>query len=325
MIKKKLLVTLAVILGGVCLGGLSVFADDTDGTKSTMTISPPEQRIVLVPGEVYEGSISVSSPHNAGQDLDYSVTVGSFNFGKGEDGRTDYSFTDVDSITQYNEMMEWIELGKDHGSVAPNSTEVIPFTITVPENAPAGGQYATIIVQNDTEDNTSGDGNVAIQSVVRFAAKIIAEVAGTTEEKGSILENSIPAFMFNSPLSATSVVKNEGNVHTDAEYTLQVWPLFSGEEICTNEENPTKAFLAPDTERLHVEDWCNLPAIGIFRAKQTVRIFNEESVLEKVVFICPLWLLFIIIFAIVALVIWAVMKSRARKGRSKEQKKSSEE
>ena len=323
MIKNKLLVALAIILSGVCLGGLSAFADDNDGMKSVMTISPPEQRIVLVPGEVYEGSISVSSPHSSEQNLDYSVTVGSFNFGKGEDGRTDYNFTDVDSITQYNEIMEWIKLGKDHGSVAPNSTEVIPFTITVPENAPAGGQYATIIVQNDTEDKTSGDGNVAIQSVVRFAAKIIAEVAGETVEKGAIIENNIPAFMFDNPLSASSIVKNEGNIHTDAQYILQVWPLIGDEELCTNEEKPSEAFLAPDTERLHTEDWCSLPPVGIFRAKQTVKIFGETSVAERVVVVCPLWLLFIIIFAIVSLVIWIVMKSRARKTRTKEQAKPS--
>ena len=193
----------------------------------------------------------------------------------------------------------------------------------MPENAPAGGQYATIIVQNDTEDQNSDSGNVSIQSVVRFAAKIVAEVAGETEEKGAIIENNIPAFMFNGPLSATSVVKNDGNVHTDAKYTLQVWPLFSGEEICTNEEKPTEALVVPDTERLHVEE-CNLPSIGIFRAKQTVSIFGEESTLEKMVFICPLWLIFIIVFAIAVLVIWLVMKSRSGKTRSREQSKSNE-
>jgi hypothetical protein len=69
---------------------------------------------------------------------------------------------------------------------------------------------------------------------------------------------------------------------------------------------------------------CNLPSIGIFRAKQTVSIFGEESTLEKMVFICPLWLIFIIVFAIAVLVIWLVMKSRSGKTRSREQSKSNE-
>ena len=113
MIKNRIIVALAVVLGGLCLDGLNAFADDNDdGTKSVMTISPPEQRIVLTPGEVYQGAISVSSPYASEQDLEYSVTIGSFNFGKDESGRTDYDFTDIDSVTKYNEIMEWIKLGK---------------------------------------------------------------------------------------------------------------------------------------------------------------------------------------------------------------------
>ncbi|MBP5647699.1 hypothetical protein J6X04_00170 [Candidatus Saccharibacteria bacterium] len=311
MKKNKLLLALVAVLGGLSLVGLNVFADDTGGTKFTMTISPPRQEITLIPGEVFEGTVEVSNPANAEQNLNYSVTVGSFNFGKDENGKTDYSFTDVDTITSYNQIMEWITLGKESGSVAPNTTDVIPFTITVPEDAPAGGQYATIIVQNDTEENDGNSGNVTIQNEIRFAAQIIAKVGGETREKGLIIENSIPSFLFGNPLSTTSVVKNEGNVHTDAEVTLQVWPLFSSEEIYTNEEDPTTVWIVPNTERLHVEER-DLPMVGIFKVRQTVKIFGEESVMEKVVFVCPLWLLFIIIFAIILLIMWWIRKSKSQ-------------
>lgn len=320
--KHRIMAGLVVVMVGLLFGAMNVSAVDGDGGV-VMTISPPRQDIVLVPGEVYEGTLLVSNSANASKDLKYSATIGSFGLDKDENGNTDYNSTDVDTITEYNQIMEWIKLGKDHGSVAPNSTDTIPFTITVPEDAPAGGQYATIIVQDDTEDD-NGDGEIVIENVVRFAASIIAEVAGETRSEGEIIENTIPAFLFNNRLSATSTVKNNGNVHTKANYVLQVWPLFGNEEICTNEENPTEHTVMPDTERMNAEE-CNLPMIGIFRVKQTVKIFGETSVAERTVIVCPLWLLFIIIFAIVALVIWAVMKSRARKGRSKEQKKSSEE
>lgn len=323
MLKHKILAGFAVVLVGLLFGVMDVFAVDGD-LGVVMTVSPPQQKIVLVPGETFEGTIQVSNSANAEKNLEYSVTIGSFGLDKDENGNTDYNSTDVDTVTSYNQMMEWIELGKDRGSVAPNSTDTIPFTITVPEDAPAGGQYATIIVQNDTKGDGETEGNVTIQNIVRFAASIMAEVAGETRNEGEIIENTIPAFLFNNKLSTTATVKNNGNVHTDASYILQVWPLIGDEEICTNEEEPTMETVMPDTERLHAEE-CNLPAVGIFRAKQTVKIFGETSVVEKTVIVCPLWLLFIIIFAIVALVIWAVMKSRARKGRSKEQKKSSEE
>ncbi len=312
MLKNKLIVALVALLGGLFLSGMNVFAEGFDDMNSVMTISPPEQRIVLIPGEVFEGTIKVSNPANSKHDLKYSVIVGSFNLGKDENGEVDYNDTDTETITGYNQIMDWIVLGKESGTVAPNTTDTVPFTIVVPEDAPAGGQYATIIIQDDSESEDEGGGNVAIQNVVRFASKIFAEVAGETDETGLIIENSIPSFSFSNVLSTTAEVKNEGNVHTYAEFVLQVWPLFSDEEICTNEEEPNKSLIMPDTERLHVEE-CNLPAIGIFRAKQTVKIFGETSVVEKTVFICPLWLLFIIIFAITMFIMWLVVRAKSRK------------
>ncbi|MBR3236109.1 hypothetical protein IKF92_00280 [Candidatus Saccharibacteria bacterium] len=309
--RKSIIVVLAVVLGGLFFSVLKASADE-EMTGSIMTVSPPTQEIVLVPGEKFEGSIDVSNSVNSGSDLKYSVTIGSFGLGKDENGNVDYNNTDVDTITSYNQIMDWIKLGKESGVVKPNETDTIPFTITVPSDAPAGGQYATIIVQDDSDNGENNDGNVAIQNVVQFASAIIAEVAGETRNEAEIVENNIPAFIFSSPLSASSLVKNNGNVHTNAKYILQVWPLFSDEEICTNEEDPTESLVMPEAERLHVEE-CGLPAIGIFKAKQTVEIFGEKSVMEKTVFVCPLWLLFLIVFAIVMLVIWIVMKTKKRK------------
>ncbi|MBQ3320792.1 hypothetical protein IJH72_02810 [Candidatus Saccharibacteria bacterium] len=309
--KLKLLVSVALI-GGLLLGGLKAFAIDTSDMKSMMTISPPREKMVLNPGDVYEGSINVASSANAEKDLKYSVHIGSFSMRKDENGNTDYNDTDVDTITGYNQIMEWITLGKESGSVAPNSIDSIPYTITVPKDAPAGGQYASIIIRNDTGMEDEANGNVAIQDVVEFAVGILAEVTGDTRDEGVIIENSLPSFVFNNRFTATSTVRNDGNVHTDAKYVLQVWPLFSDEEVCTNEEEPNTSLIMPETERIHTEE-CGLPAFGIYRAKQTVTIFGETSVAEKTFIFCPLWLLFLIIFGIILLALWIIAKSRAKK------------
>ena len=314
MLKKSKLLASIIILVGLLFSGLKVLAIDAN-KNNMMTISPPREKMVLMPGEVFEGSISVSNSATASKDLKYSVYIGSFNLRRNEDGDADYNDTDVDTITSYNQIMEWITLGKESGTVAPDGIDVIPYTIKVPEDAPAGGQYASIIVRNDTDNNDDKNGNVAIQNVVEFAVGILAEVAGETREEGLISENSIPSFLLSNTLEASSTVRNNGNVHTDASYILQVWPLFSNEEICTNEEEPATSLIMPETERLHIEE-CKLPTVGIFKAKQTVKIFGETSIVEKTVIVCPLWLLFIIIFAIAALIIWLVMKAKSRKTKS---------
>lgn len=308
--KIKTLTMLMVVLIGSVFNVSSVFAD-FDGMDTVMTISPPSQRMILTPGEDYEASISVSNSSNAKYDLNYSVVVGSLSYAQDEDGNTDYGDLGVDEVTSYNQIMNWIELKKDRGTIAVGGLETIPFVIHVPENAPAGGQYATIIVQNDSVGTMSGEG-IAIESAVRFASNIIAEVTGETVKEGNIPENNIPSFLLTNQLLATSLVRNNGNIHTDAEYTLQVWPLFSDEEICTNEENISTSLIMPETERYHTES-CNLPAVGIFRAKQIVKIFGETSIVEKTVIVCPLWLLFLIIFGIAAIIIYFVTRAKARK------------
>lgn len=314
ILKNSLMV--AIILFGSLSGACQAFAD-FEGMDTVMIISPPSQRIILTPGEDYEGSILVSSSKNSKNDLAYSVTIGAFNYVKDDDGNVDYEDVDTDTVTGYNQIMEWIELKKDKGVVARGEAESIPFVIHVPKNAPAGGQYATIIVQDDTEIGGAGDSGVMIENTIRFASNLIAEVTGETKNKGAVLENNIPSFIMNNRLTATSLVKNDGNIHTDAEYILQVWPLFSDEEIYTNEEKPETSIVMPETERYHSKTIEGLPSVGIFRVRQTVKIFGETSTTERTVIVCPIWLLFLIIFGITAIIVYFIAKARARKAEGK--------
>lgn len=315
LIKRIKYLTLGAVIFLAPLTGMTSAFADFDNMDTVMTISPPTQKIILAPGENYEGSISVSSPTAAKSDLDYSVTVGTYGISRDDDGKANYDDVDLNTVSSYNQMIDWIELKKDKGIIPKGDTEVIPYVIHVPENAPAGGQYATIVVQNDTEIGNTGDSGIAIESKMRFASVIMAEVTGETKKEGEIKENDIPSFLLNNLLTATSTVKNNGNVHTDAEYTLQVWPIFSDEEICTNEEEKETSLIMPDTERFHAQT-CALPSIGIFRAKQTVSIFGEISEVERTIIFCPLYILFLILFAIIALVAWIIYRVKANKKRA---------
>lgn len=279
---------------------------------SAMTVSPQYQKIILVPGETFHGSVTVSNSNNSTSSLRYSASVGSFSQGHSNETNDDYGDVSFDSISSYNQIVNWITIDNETGIVEKNENRAITFTINVPSDAPAGGQYATILVKNDTGSGGAGEG-INIQESFQFGSILYAEVAGNTVDTGEILNNEVPAFIFDgSTFKATSRVKNTGNVHTDAEYTLQVWPLFSGEEICTNEENPDKSLILPGTERYHAQS-CKLPAFGIFNVKQVVKIFDKESVVERMVIVCPVWLMFIIIFGILLIIFYIIAKAKKRK------------
>ena len=287
----------------------SVWAD-----SNSMTVSPPYQKIILTPGETYEGSLNVSNATNSTRPLKYAVEVGSYSQKKNENSKDDYGTVDHVSVSSYNQIMEWIKLDKENGTVEPGEDEEIGYTIEVPKNAPGGGQYATILVIDETTSGVPGEGNIGIDQKFQFASIIYAEVAGETKQEGEISENSIPGFLLQGPIEATSMVRNKGNVHTDAEYTFQVWPLFSDEEICTNEEKPETSLILPETERYHTQS-CDVPSFGIFKVKQSIKIFGETSIVERTVIVCPLWLLFVILFVVIAIIIWVFTRIKRSKKR----------
>ena len=320
MKRTKIRLLLAAMASVMLLGGGFVFARPVAAAEgSTMVITPMHQRLILRPGDTYKGSINVSSPNDATADLIYSVSIGSYNQVKSADSLDDYSEVDISTKGGYNQIMDWIKIEETSGVVSPNEVNPIYFTIEVPMDAPAGGQYATIIVVNDSDYGGSNGEGFSVSSTVAIASTIYAEVAGSTRETAEITENKIPAFLTTGPLEATSMVVNTGNVHTDAEYTFQVWPLFSDEEICTNEEEVSESMVLPETRRYHTES-CNIPPVGIFRAKQTVAIFGETSTVERMVIVCPIWLIVLWAGVIAIVIVWLVTFIRMRRKKAKKSK-----
>ncbi|MBQ3293398.1 hypothetical protein IJG93_03835 [Candidatus Saccharibacteria bacterium] len=309
-LKVRLFTVFAIFtlgLGWVTLTNINnTYAEENTGAAS-LFVSPMTQKIVLIPGETYSGSISISNNAKATEDLRYKVEIGSYNKRQNNNSKDDYGVTDVVEITNRNIMMNWITLEKETGTVAPNETDVLNFTIKVPSDAPAGAQYASILAYKNPEnssDDTKEGGNIT--SKYQLASAIIANVAGETVEKGEIKSNEMPTMLTNNKLEATSMVRNEGNIYTDATYTLQVWPMGSDEEICTNEESAETSMILPDTERYHVQT-CDLPSVGIFKAKQVVKIFEEESILEKTIFVCPIWLMVLVLIIVVAIIVGIII------------------
>lgn len=280
-----------------------VFADDDDVPQYRLQISPAKIDIGnLDPGESYSDVIKVQ---NTGQNaFDFRMSVVPFSV-------KDENYTQAyESKEKYNDIVNWVKFSTTTGHLEPNTQQEVAYTITVPADVPAGGQYAILMAEIANDDEVSEDSGVTM--LRRVGTLLYSNVAGVTRRTGEVIENKVPSILFNPPISATSIVSNTGNTHTDATYVLQVYPLFGNEEVYTNEEKPTTLTILPDTRRLNTITWDGAPALGIFRVKQTVTIFDQTSTTEKLVFLCPIWLIFIVLLLIFCLIFWIVSRIRNR-------------
>ena len=280
--------------------------------SNMFTILPMSQRFSLKPGETYEGSITVVNPVDATEDFAYKASIVPYGV-SGEDYQADL-------ITDSNHTMiaKWIKIEEPTGKVKPNESKKVNFKITVPKDAPAGGQYAAITVTSNNDAN-GGDG-VTVQNVFEMASIIYGTVAGETRHEGEVEENTIPGFVVNTPVKLTAKITNSGNVHADATFIISVSDFFTGRVILPTEENDGEynEIIMPDTTRVAEREVNDLPALGVVKINQTIYYNGKVSTVEKNVIICPIWFM-LLVFATIGAIIWTIIhlirKHRKNKNR----------
>ena len=302
-IKKTFII---IALFAVCLTGLTVkpvFAEDEYDISSSYSLSPMNQKISLIPGERYYGTFKITNPAENEYSFAYETEVSPFYVDE------DYQII-YENNGDYNQIVDWITIENPSGVVVPNSTTIVRFYVDVPENAPAGGQYATIIVRPSDHDESAR--GVNIKQKYNIAHVIYAEVAGETVRRGEFNSISVPSFLFSGNISGAASIKNVGNVHSDAVYALQIFPLFSSEEVYTNEEDPLVSTIMPEATRTTILTWGETPMVGVYHVIFTAKFEDVVNSVDKYVIVCPLWLL-LVILSIIVLIIIKIISKKARK------------
>ena len=270
--------------------------------QSNLLVSPGDITLGrLEPGKIYESEFRVK---NIGTEkLNYRVYVTPY-YEQGEEGEKVYTVSN-----HYTYLSEWISFDKTEGSLAPNASELVTFRAAIPENVAGGAQNAAIMV----ETNDSIDNSKVVSASGRVALILFSQINGETNACGKIIDKNIPGLLLNPPIVASGRVENCGNLDLNVKYTMEVSPIFSNEVIYTNEENPTYLATLPETRRYTKVEWEGAPSIGIFKVKLAVEYNGQTENLEKIVIVCPLWLIMLIIAFIGAVIFFLISRCRSRK------------
>lgn len=274
-----------------------------------LQINPAEQTLDLYPGMTFTGTLKVK---NIGR-LPFNFNLLSRPY------QVKNESYDPDFVTEnsYTKLHNWLSFPETNFHLEPNEEITVLFNVTVPDDVPGGGQYAAIIV----ETRDSADENATVRVVSQVAGLLYAHVAGEEHIGGVLMQHSLPSFLLGSPFTASATVKNDGNLDFRIRHTLSIKDFFTGNEVLSpetidpNGDTPGLAtpVVLPATSRSNSLTWTGAPQLGVFKAVQTVSFLDQEYTFEQIVFICPIWLAGGLLFLVILMIIWLILRHRKAK------------
>ena len=278
---------------------------------NAFTVTPMSNAIELKPGETYEGDILISNPEDSKNNFDFKVEVMPYGV-IGNEYNADFT-----SSSKNTEMVNWIKVENATGSIAPNEKTHIKYTITVPADAPGGGQYAALVIgKNDNETVSEGLG---IHNVYSMASLIYAKIDGEIIREGEVLENSFPGFVTGFPTNTNVMLKNDGNSHEPANIYLKIKNVLNGEIVYPKEGDSggVTEEIMPGTTRYFQKSIGDISPLGIYEVTQTIDYLGESHVTSHVMVACPIWFMLLVFVTVCSIISYIISRIIKRK-RSKE-------
>lgn len=134
----------------------------------------------------------------------------------------------------------WVTLAKDTVTLAPHTSELVDFTLTMPETADVGEHNGCITFQEVKSEEEQAQGGVRVH--MRQALRMVATVPGDLKRS---IEITNFAIMSDAGKRTYAVnVENVGNVSADTDVRISVKTLF-GSMVKLDEKSDTLGGTAP--------------------------------------------------------------------------------
>lgn len=298
-----------------CLIALGIFFSSFQNSayaktpNATLQASPAFQQIQLNPNTTHHGVFSIQN--TGSEPLDFTLSIYPYQV-----SGVDYN-VDLATTNSRTKITDWIKFDYLEGTIEPRSTKDIPYTITVPSDVASGGQYAVLSAETKDFADNETDSNIKVVGSVGMV--LFAQISGDTQKSGSLTESKVNPFLINGSIVTETTISNSGNIDFPVETSLRITKIFNNRVVYDNSDDPNIKYILPETSRLIIDTWQDTPKIGIFKVAKSVSFLDQSFSEEKIVIVCPLWLLIALttIFILVIMLIVLTVFSYIRKQKSK--------
>ena len=301
-LKNSLLVVFAVLASAAIWGMCAPFV--LAQSSIVLSVSPTQFKMSADPGQTWSSSLRVINGNQT--DIPVYLSVALFT-ADGETGQPRFITPPVDS----NTLADWITVPSEPLIIPAEQAIQIPFTISLPEDAPPGGQYAALFVGTQPPSGRPGGSSVQTSQVI--ASLIFLQVSGDIVERGLIREFRTNQRVFNQP-EASFVLRfeNQGTVHLQPQGDITILNMW-GEERGLVPINQ-KTFLGdvlPGQVRRFSFDWESewaLTDLGLYTAIATVGFGadTKQFVTSRTTFWVVPWKILLWVVGGLALFFWFV-------------------
>lgn len=274
-------------------------------------------RAVIAAGETFEYNLEAVNTDD--QPITYMVSASSYYVNS-----ADYSSASFNIDNTYTQLHRWITFQDQNGNWAEEVTRTVPsggediltYRITVPEDIPAGGQYAVIFFEMTGSEPEGMEGS-GVTTVIKPGCIVYASTqGGETRAEAHINYMDTTSFIVDGNFKTTASVTNTGNTDIPVTYTLTMKTVF-GRTVyeVTPANSDSSKYVLPETTWEITDDWTETPLMGIFNETFTLSVNGEDFTLNSVMVKLPIFVIVLMILFLTIIIGWIIILVKNRRDR----------
>lgn len=269
--KLKLIVAVTLLIIPAFSSGHIAHAEEKSLDSSTSTpvsvlqVTPIMNELAVKPGDVIKRQISAKNLAR--------IPIPMKAYTRAFVATNEFGDSDYPDDTATGSVQSWFKIDEPDFILQPDSPKNINVTITVPQNARPGGQYATLFVESLLPKEVLTETSLYLSS--RIGALFFFVVAGDLVEKGQISEFKTDNFWKTGPVEFNVAFKNEGNVDLKPQSTLTITDWRGNKVYETTDQG--KRTLPEKTRRWKLE-WETKWLLGRYTARLSTKNLLDSKV-----------------------------------------------